>query len=116
MIDRPERIVDGVRRIRLCRSAEVSERHGRRIDLDIEHDLALFRVNGVVRCVTNICPHKRIAAIADGYVQNGTITCPMHAWRFDLCSGANVSGGGGLRTYVVHEEDGWVWLEEPTAE
>ncbi len=116
MIDRLERNIDGVRWIRLCRSAEVSERRGHRIELDIEHDLALFRVDDVVRCVTNVCPHKRIALIHDGFVEGGTVTCPMHAWRFDLCTGANVSGGGGLRTYTVLEENGWVWLADPTSE
>ncbi len=100
--------------IRICRSIDVVERRGFRVDLDVEHDLALFRVHGTVRCVTNICPHKRIALIFDGYVENGTVTCPMHAWRFDICTGANTSGGGALRTYEVIEEGGYVWLAEPT--
>ncbi|HLP27876.1 MAG TPA: Rieske (2Fe-2S) protein [Candidatus Didemnitutus sp.] len=111
MYDRVTKVIDGTEWSRLCRSIDVTERHGFRVELDIEHDLALFRVNGIVRCVTNICPHKRIALIYDGYIEDGTVTCPMHAWRFDICTGANTSGGGGLKTYEVREDAGWVWLK-----
>ncbi|MCX6140025.1 MAG: Rieske (2Fe-2S) protein [Candidatus Kapabacteria bacterium] len=112
MQDRVTKELDGKQWLRLCRSVSVSERQGFRVEVDIEHDLALFRIDGVVRCVTNVCPHKRIALIYDGYISDGTVTCPMHGWRFDICTGANTVGGGGLRTYEVKEESGWVWLLE----
>lgn len=105
--------IDGRRYIAVCRSIDVIERRGFRVELDIEHDLALFRVHGVARCVTNICPHKREALIFDGFVDDGTVMCPAHAWRFDICTGHNVSGGGGLQTYDVLERDGSVWVSVP---
>lgn len=110
MIDRPRKIIDTVEWMRIARSVEVSERHGLRVELDIEHDLALFRVEGVVRAVTNVCPHKRVACVYDGIVDAGTVTCPMHAWRFDLETGRNLAGGGGLRTYEIREDEGGVWI------
>lgn len=106
-------VVDGVSYVRLCRSIDVTERRGFRVEFDIEHDLALFRVDGIVRCVTNVCPHKREACIYDGYVAEGTVTCPAHAWRFDLCTGRNLSGGGGLRVYGAIEHNGSVWVSVP---
>jgi len=109
MYDRVAKIIDGTEWLQLCRSIDVTERRGFRVEIDIEHDLALFRLNGQVHCVTNVCPHKRISRIFDGYVEDGTVTCPMHAWRFDICTGRNVSGGGGLKTYDVQEDAGWVW-------
>lgn len=105
--------VDGRRYVAVCRSIDVVERRGFRVELDIEHDLAFFRVDGVVHCVTNVCPHKREALIFDGFVDQGTVTCPAHAWRFEICTGRNVSGGGGLRTYEVLESDGNVWVSVP---
>lgn len=110
MTDRPRQIIDSDEWVRIARSVEVSERQGFRVELDIEHDLALFRVGGIVRAVTNVCPHKRAACLYDGIVEEGTVTCPMHAWRFDLATGANLAGGGGLRTYAVIEHEGGVWL------
>lgn len=78
--------------------------------VDIETDLALFMVGGSIHAVSNICPHKREPAIHEGTVHNGTVTCPMHGWCFEIATGKNTSVGGGLRTYEVVEADGWVWL------
>jgi len=52
-------------------------------------------------------------SIFDGFVADGTVSCPLHAWRFDLCTGANVTGQAGLRTYDVIERGGQVWVNVP---
>lgn len=108
-----EAYINGQRHLRVCRSVDVSERRGFRVEVDIEHDLALFRVEGAVRCLTNICPHKHQPRIADGHVAECTVTCPLHGWEFDLRTGANRSGQAGLRIYEVVERDGYVWVNVP---
>lgn len=113
LTSRPRIIENETVYMQVCRSVDVVERRGFRVEVDIEHDIALFRVDGKVFAVTNICPHKREALIYDGFVDGGTVTCPAHAWRFDICTGRNVSGGGGLRTYSVVERDGHVWVNVP---
>ncbi len=113
MTDRPTRPGPDGTWVRLCKSVEVASRQGKRVELDIEHDLALFRVDGSVHAVTNICPHKREASIADGHVQQGTVTCPMHFWCFEITTGKNTATGGSLRTYPVEELDGYVWALIP---
>lgn len=113
LISRRRIIENEIEYVEVCRSIDVVERRGYRVEVDIEHDIALFRVDGVVYAVTNICPHKREALIYDGFVDSGTVTCPAHAWRFEICTGRNVSGGGGLRTYSVIERDGFVWVSVP---
>ncbi len=113
LTDVKQMYVDGCRYVLVCRSVDVVERRGYRVEIDIEHDLALFRVDGQVRCVTNVCPHKREARIFDGFVADGTVSCPLHAWRFDLCTGKNVVGQAGLRTYDAIERGGQVWVSVP---
>lgn len=95
---------------RICRSVEVSERHGKHVDVDIEHDLALFRVDGTVYCVSNVCPHKRSPVIYDGHIEAGTVTCPLHGWRYDVRTGCRDTGNSKLKTYEVLEADGWVYV------
>ena len=113
LTDRPERITDEGRWVRVCRSVDVVSRRGWRVELDIEHDLALFRVNGTAVAVTNVCPHKREAQISNGHVENGTVTCPMHDWCFDLTTGQNRNKMANLATYRVEEQDGYVWALIP---
>lgn len=102
--------LDGRQWTRLCKSIEVSSRHGFRVEVDIEHDLALFRVDGVVYCVSNVCPHKRIPVIYDGHIEQGIVTCPMHGWRYDVCTGKRDTGNSALQRYVVMEHNGWVYV------
>ena len=102
--------IDGKLWTRLCRSIDVHARHGVRYEVDIEHDLALFRVDGEVHCVTNVCPHKRMPVIYDGHLEHGIVTCPMHGWRYDVCTGKRDQGLSTLTKYEVLERDGWVYV------
>ena len=114
--DRPERTLDGVRWVRLCRSIDVVERRGFRVELDWDHDIALFRVEGITRAVSNVCPHKRAAMIYDGFIENGTIQCPLHGWTYNICTGEPLIGASKLTVYAVVEEGGWIWLNISDAE
>jgi nitrite reductase/ring-hydroxylating ferredoxin subunit len=107
---------DGRRFARACRTEAVTAESGHCFDLDHAHVVALFRVDGAVRAVTNICPHKHMSVIANGHVDNGTVRCPMHGWTYRIDTGEAVIGGASLRTYASFEADGWVWVEWPDDE
>ncbi|MES2919487.1 MAG: Rieske 2Fe-2S domain-containing protein [Pseudomonadota bacterium] len=51
--------------------------------------LLLTRVNGAVHAVSSKCPHLGLS-LAKGKVEGGSITCPFHGSRFDVCSGDNL--------------------------
>ncbi len=50
--------------------------------------LALFHHEGRVYALDDECPHQG-ASLGDGLISNGDVTCPFHAWHFDLASGKN---------------------------
>jgi nitrite reductase/ring-hydroxylating ferredoxin subunit/alkylhydroperoxidase/carboxymuconolactone decarboxylase family protein YurZ len=54
--------------------------------------LFLHAAAGGLRVYDGRCPHQSTAIPADA-VDGATLTCPKHRWRFDLDSGACVSGG-----------------------
>lgn len=70
-----------------------------------DHRIALFRVGDEVFGLDNVCPHEG-GPLADGLVVDYTVTCPLHAWTFDLHSGRAISGG--MLTASRHD----VWVEE----
>jgi nitrite reductase/ring-hydroxylating ferredoxin subunit len=53
--------------------------------------LAVFWHDGAPRVVDDRCPHEG-ASLGDGVISRGEVTCPFHAFHFDLCTGRNADG------------------------
>ena len=53
--------------------------------------IALFRVGDDVHAIDNLCPHQG-GPLADGWVDNGQVTCPLHGWEFSLETGTTTMG------------------------
>ncbi len=52
-----------------------------------EQNLILVRdENGVISCFHNVCPHRgsELCSVAETQLKSKLITCPYHAWSFDL--------------------------------
>jgi len=70
----------------VCRVDEVIEGEGKTIVLG-DKLIALFRVQGEFFAIDDVCPHMG-ASLSGGYLEQGIVTCPWHAWRFRLADGA----------------------------
>lgn len=55
------------------------------------YEIALFHIDGEFHALENVCPHQG-GPLADGYIEAGTITCPWHAWCFEIRSGKMTLG------------------------
>ena len=49
--------------------------------------VAVFFVNDKYSAIYDTCPHMG-ASLATGYVEEGGVMCPWHAWRFCVTTGA----------------------------
>jgi nitrite reductase (NADH) small subunit/3-phenylpropionate/trans-cinnamate dioxygenase ferredoxin subunit len=49
-------------------------------------EIAIFHTAGGFFALDNTCPHQG-APLADGWIDADSVTCPWHAWCFDLASG-----------------------------
>lgn len=64
-------------------------------------DIALFNVDGKLCAVDNTCPHRG-GPLADGALSGSTVTCPWHAWEYDVTTGACLTNPQAkLKTYPV---------------
>ncbi len=71
-------------------------------------EIAVFNVGGSLRAVENTCPHQG-APLIEGWVDEGCVTCPWHAWTFELESGKMTLGDyTEIETFEVRVEDGMV--------
>ena len=51
------------------------------------HEIALFKISGAFYAMENFCPHRG-GPLGEGHVDGTEVTCPWHAWTFDVKSGA----------------------------
>jgi len=112
---------DGKKYLEVCRSSELVEHKGKKIEFPEDHDMqvALFRIKGKLYCISNICPHEHTEKMYQAVIDDGKLVCPYHAWTFYLESGQNINpnqGIKGLKTYEIFEEHGKVYIEKPKAD
>ena len=69
----------------VARVGEIPEGEGRCFEVAGQL-IAVFLVDGKYSAIYDTCPHMG-ASLAAGYVENGGVTCPWHAWRFCVTSG-----------------------------
>ena len=79
-----------------------------------EDPIAVFKWKDRVCAVRDICPHAGFS-LADGAFdpENGTITCPEHGSRFQVCSGERLRGPADypLKRYRAFENAGEINVE-----
>jgi nitrite reductase/ring-hydroxylating ferredoxin subunit len=73
--------------------------------------VALFNVDGSYYAISNTCLHRG-GPLGQGFVEGATVTCPWHAWMFDVRTGQNVVNGElKVACYETRVEDGQVLVK-----
>jgi nitrite reductase (NADH) small subunit len=88
---------------------------GRPVLREIEgRRVALVRLGKTVHALDDACPHAG-GPLSEGTVAGGALTCPYHAWVWDLRSGACIAPARGRRVavYPTRVDAGEVWVELP---
>jgi nitrite reductase (NADH) small subunit len=73
---------------------------GRNFALGNERIAVFHTRSGELFATQADCPHRK-GPLADGLIGDGTVICPLHAWKFDLASGRLQGGDCNLKTYPV---------------
>lgn len=94
----------------VCSLDELKEKSGKRFIID-EVEIAVFKLDGKIFAVSNICPHQHTAMIFDGFIENGCVVCPAHGWTFDLRTGKTPAGSKGLDVYETKVIDDRVFVK-----
>ena len=95
---------------KICSVHDIEENKGKRFIIN-ETEIAVFKTNGNIFALSNICPHQQTALIYDGFIEDGCVVCPAHGWKFDLRTGNKKSGSRGLDSYEVKIVDEIIYVK-----
>gem|GEM_PF-122028 len=76
---------DEIEFVTIAKVGQLEEGEGTAVAVK-ERMVALFRQNDQYFAIDDFCPHMG-ASLASGYLENGVVTCPWHAWRFCIHDG-----------------------------
>ena len=87
-------------------------RQGARLVKTAAGCVAVFRAaDDHVFALDDRCPHKG-GPLSEGIVHGHSVTCPLHAWVFDMNSGtAQGADVGQVGTYAVRVDSGRVLMD-----
>jgi nitrite reductase (NADH) small subunit/3-phenylpropionate/trans-cinnamate dioxygenase ferredoxin subunit len=99
----------------VCPAGELAEGEGRTVKVGNQL-IAVFCDRGRLFAIDDVCPHMG-ASLAGGYVEDGIVTCPWHAWRFRLADGAWADNPRiKIGSYPVRVEGGEIQVQVPGAQ
>jgi nitrite reductase (NADH) small subunit len=76
--------------VTVARVAEVAPGTGTAVIVG-SREIALFNVGGTFYALDNTCPHQG-GPLAEGWIEGTRVTCPWHAWTFELTDGTMTLG------------------------
>lgn len=93
----------------VCDLSEIPENRAK-IALIDGQNIAVFKYDGKISAVSNICRHQN-GPLGEGKIVDGCITCPWHAYQYLPHNGqAPPPFTEKLETYDVKVQDGLVWV------
>src|SRR5947209_226275 len=93
-----------------CRVGDLAEGEGKTVSVGGKL-VAVFYEGGRYLAIDDTCPHMG-ASLSGGYVEEGIVTCPWHAWRFRLADGTWADNPRlKIGSYPVRIENGEVQVQ-----
>jgi 3-phenylpropionate/trans-cinnamate dioxygenase ferredoxin component len=92
--------------VQACATSEIAPGTGRTLIVGGK-DVAVFNVDGTFYAIDNTCPHRG-GPLGEGELEGCAVTCPWHAWTFDLKTGESLTDDLKVACYETKVEGGSV--------
>ena len=89
-----------------CAESEIAPGTGKQLSVGGK-DVAVFNVDGTFYAVDNTCPHRG-GPLGEGELEGCAVTCPWHAWTFDLKTGESLTDDLKVAVFETKVEGGSV--------
>jgi len=89
---------------RACAVSDVAPGTGKLVAVDGK-EIALFNVDGTFYALDNECPHRG-GPLGEGDLEGCIVTCPWHAWQYDVRTGESITDDLKVARYDAKVEGG----------
>lgn len=87
------------------------EPHGQFTKWIADHDILIYRHEGEIKAISNICRHFG-GPVGFHKMKDGVFTCLWHNYEFSARDGSCITNPQlGLRQYALKVEDGRIWVK-----
>jgi nitrite reductase/ring-hydroxylating ferredoxin subunit len=76
--------------VRVAARSDIPPGHAKSFIVGL-YEIAVFNIDGVFYAIDGTCPHQG-GPLVEGWIDGTTVTCPWHAWCFDVRSGKMTLG------------------------
>jgi len=90
--------------VKACAVSEIAPGTGKTVTVDGK-DVALFNVDGFFHAIDNECPHRG-GPLGEGDLEGCIVTCPWHAWQYDISTGESITDDLKVARYETKVEGG----------
>jgi len=95
-----EQQIDVERYVRVAAVRDLPVGEGMQVMVEAR-EVALFHAESGWFALDNVCPHQG-GPLSEGWIEGETVTCPWHAWCFNLKDGSMTLGAfGGVDSFDV---------------
>lgn len=100
---------------RVAKTKDIEDEAGKAFKIG-DREIAVWKMGGKFYATDDICTHA-YASLADGYVEDGCVECPLHAGRFEIATGKAMGAPvfTDLKTYALRIEGDDIIVEVPDA-
>jgi len=96
--------------VRAARKDEIPTGSIREFQVDGK-TLAIANVDGTFMAIDNTCLHRG-GPLAQGVLSGKVVTCPWHAWQYDMATGKLVNNpAAGVLCYPLEVRGEDIWAE-----
>ena len=90
--------------------SELSKNSGKPMEISGQ-SIAFFNVEGDIYAIENHCLHRG-GPLGDGHLEGTLVTCPWHAWQFDVKTGkCHTMPGAKQKRYPSKIENNKIYVE-----
>lgn len=71
--------------VKVAETGDLAPGQGKTVEAQ-GREIALFNVGGTFHAIDNTCKHRG-GSLGEGELDGTVVTCPLHAWTYDVTSG-----------------------------